>query len=87
MRDPEMLFLDEPTANIDFNAEKKIFELLRNLKTSKTILMVTHDLETLLHTASSVLLINKDIKEYPPEKICRHFMLGLYHAPLTGEPL
>ncbi len=83
--DPEILFLDEPTANTDYEAEKKIFRLLFEYKKTKTILIVTHDLETLIHTADSVLVVNKNVIEYPPEKICRHFALGLYHTPLPEE--
>ena len=44
--DPEILILDEPTASIDMEAEKLIFDLLLSYKGKKTILMVNHDLNT-----------------------------------------
>ncbi|MGC9181003.1 phosphate ABC transporter ATP-binding protein [Thermogladius sp.] len=40
---PEVLLLDEPTANIDVINAKKIEETLRELKNEMTIVMVTHN--------------------------------------------
>lgn len=42
---PEMLFADEPTANLDSASSKQVIELFRklNTETGLTILMVTHE--------------------------------------------
>lgn len=42
---PEMLFADEPTANLDSASSKQVIELFRklNMETGLTILMVTHE--------------------------------------------
>ncbi|MBB5518384.1 ABC transporter ATP-binding protein [Amphiplicatus metriothermophilus] len=50
--DPELLFLDEPTAGLDPIGAAKFDELIVNLKRSLglTVFMVTHDLDT-LHAA------------------------------------
>lgn len=47
--DPELLFLDEPTAGLDPIAAAAFDELIRQLQRSLglTVLMVTHDLDTL----------------------------------------
>lgn len=47
--DPEILFLDEPTAGLDPIGAAKFDELIVNLKKSLglTVFMVTHDLDTL----------------------------------------
>jgi phospholipid/cholesterol/gamma-HCH transport system ATP-binding protein len=47
--DPELLFLDEPTAGLDPIGAAKFDELIVNLKKSLglTVFMVTHDLDTL----------------------------------------
>ena len=42
---PEILILDEPTANMDTESEARLFETLGVLKGSTTILVVTHDTE------------------------------------------
>jgi zinc transport system ATP-binding protein len=41
---PELLVLDEPTANMDAESEARFFETLGKLKESATILIVTHDM-------------------------------------------
>jgi len=50
--DPELLFLDEPTAGLDPIGAAKFDDLIVNLKKflGLTVFMVTHDLDT-LHTA------------------------------------
>ncbi|GHU77930.1 cation ABC transporter ATP-binding protein [Spirochaetia bacterium] len=42
---PEILILDEPTANMDRESAERLFETLGKLKGRTTILIVTHDME------------------------------------------
>jgi zinc transport system ATP-binding protein len=42
---PDLLVLDEPTANMDSESEARLFETLGRLKGKTTILIVTHDTE------------------------------------------
>jgi len=42
---PDILILDEPTANMDEESETRLFETLGVLKAATTILIVTHDTE------------------------------------------
>lgn len=42
--DPELLILDEPTANIDVRGEESIFALLRQYRANMTIIVVSHDI-------------------------------------------
>ncbi|GHT56366.1 ABC transporter ATP-binding protein [Spirochaetia bacterium] len=42
---PEILILDEPTANMDSESAERLFETLGKLKGKTTILIVTHDME------------------------------------------
>jgi zinc transport system ATP-binding protein len=56
---PRLLMLDEPTANIDSEGEAAIHELLRTLAGEQTILMVSHNINTVLECATHVLCINR----------------------------
>lgn len=80
--DPDLLLLDEPTANIDAPSIAAIMHRLELLKQKKTILLVTHDLRTIAERVDRVLCIQKQITVYRPEEICEHFAFGLYHSPL-----
>ncbi|WP_348663740.1 metal ABC transporter ATP-binding protein [Chlamydia vaughanii] len=46
---PQILILDEPTANIDPENQQRILQILTEINTNCTILMITHDLH---HTTS-----------------------------------
>ena len=42
---PELLILDEPSANLDSESETRLFKTLKKLKGIATILIVTHDMD------------------------------------------
>jgi ABC-2 type transport system ATP-binding protein len=44
VHDPELLFLDEPTAPLDPTSKREVGTLLRDLAHSRTVVMTTHDL-------------------------------------------
>ena len=57
--DPELLFLDEPTAGLDPDSAGGIDELVRKLRDlfGLTILMITHDLDLLWQVADRVAVL------------------------------
>lgn len=63
--DPELLFLDEPTAGLDPISATHFDELIRDLQKSLnlTVFMVTHDIDTLRATTDRIaVLVEKAIK-------------------------
>ncbi len=84
---PKILLLDEPTANIDIDGQKKIYELLKELNKEITVITVSHDLSVILEYASKVLHVNKkatfhDLSQKRPleidkEHFCEVEMLNL----------
>lgn len=57
--DPEMLFLDEPTANVAANVEHEIYDLLRDLNDRLTIVVVSHNLNVVTRHASHLACVNR----------------------------
>jgi phospholipid/cholesterol/gamma-HCH transport system ATP-binding protein len=59
--DPELLFLDEPTAGLDPLSAEGIDELVRNLRDALglTIMMSTHDIDLLWRTADRVAVLDE----------------------------
>ena len=57
-----VIFLDEPTAFLDFPSKVELMQLLHNLSrtTGKTIFLSTHDLELALQLADTIWLIDQD---------------------------
>jgi zinc transport system ATP-binding protein len=87
--DPDILLLDEPTANIDPSSRNAISGKLESLKGKKTILLVTHDLQTIIEKVDRILCVQTQVTSYLPRELCEHFAFGLYHTPLlpTQTPL
>ncbi|WVE61550.1 metal ABC transporter ATP-binding protein [Enterococcus faecium] len=58
----EWIFLDEPFVGIDALSERKVFDILQELKNSgKTILIVHHDLHKVEEYFDEVILLNKQL--------------------------
>lgn len=61
-RKPKYLLLDEPTSGIDFEASRRIMELLRTLSDKgMTIVMVTHDVEEGCKLCDQTICINRHV--------------------------
>ena len=85
--EPELLFLDEPTAGLDPDRSDSFVNLIRELhrELKLTVVMVTHDLDTLFELSSSVavladqkLLIKAPVREViaVPHPFIKSFFLG-----------
>lgn len=57
--EPELLFLDEPTAGLDPALSESFVELIRGLhrQLNLTVVMVTHDLDTLIALSSQIAVL------------------------------
>ncbi|MDA7920339.1 ABC transporter ATP-binding protein [Verrucomicrobiales bacterium] len=71
--EPDLLLLDEPTANVDLSVEEQFLETLVELRKKMTILVVTHDLDIVSLVGDSVLCVN--------HRVHRHSL------PLSGETI
>jgi len=58
---PSILLLDEPTASIDVDGQKQIYDLLKELNKTITIIVVSHDISVILSYATKVAHINKTL--------------------------
>jgi zinc transport system ATP-binding protein len=63
--EPEILILDEPTANIDLRLESDIFDLLRGLNARMSILVVSHDIAFISSYVTRVACLNRTL-------VCHH---------------
>jgi zinc transport system ATP-binding protein len=59
--EPEILILDEPTANIDQRLEGEVFDLLAVLNARMTILVVSHDVAFVSGYLSRVACLNRTL--------------------------
>ncbi len=71
VHDPELIFLDEPTAAIDPVLRRKFWEMFRHLAdTGKTVIISTHLMDEALHCDMLTLLSDGQVLLYdPPQTI------------------
>lgn len=80
--EPEMLILDEPTANIDLRAEEDIFSLLKHLPDQPTILVVSHDIGFISQYVNRVACLNRRLVCHATEAITGEIIQHLYGSPV-----
>jgi len=62
---PDLLLLDEPTASVDALVEHNIYSLLKELNETKTIILVSHNLNVVTACVSHVVCINRTADMHP----------------------
>ncbi len=75
LRDPDLLVLDEPTANVDFNGQISLYELIRRIRDRRGcgVLTISHDLHLVMSATDRVICLNAHICcEGRPEAVSRH---------------
>ncbi|WMJ78366.1 ABC transporter ATP-binding protein [Sedimentibacter sp. MB35-C1] len=86
INDPEIVILDEPTVGIDINGRRKIWDMLKYMKTkNKTVLLTTHYIEEAEYLCGRVCLIDKGriIQDNTPRFLKKQ--LGLYTVEYFDE--
>ncbi|MCG7218633.1 ATP-binding cassette domain-containing protein, partial [Candidatus Liberibacter asiaticus] len=55
VKNPKMVFADEPTGNLDSETGTQVFDLLQNLSKEKLVVIVSHDSESAYKYAVRIL--------------------------------
>lgn len=79
---PELLLLDEPTANVDQLVEELLFEILRELNRRMTILLVSHDIGVVSQIVKSVICVNRRVYVHPTSAFTGDLVRELYGSDL-----
>lgn len=79
--DPKVLILDEPTTYVDNKFENKMYEILHELNSSVSIIMVAHDLGMISRHVKSIACVNRSLHYHNSNIISAH-QLNLYDCPM-----
>ncbi|NLO78969.1 MAG: ATP-binding cassette domain-containing protein [Xanthomonadaceae bacterium] len=92
LRNPDLLFLDEPAAGLDVNGQAAIYELIQAIRSRWNcgVLVVSHDLHLVMAASDQVICLNEgriscrgspaSVREHPEYKA----LFGHHVAPAIG---
>jgi len=81
--DPDLLLLDEPTANVDSSSEQEIYELLHRLTERMSIVAVSHNLHVVSRQASHVACVNRTASMVPMASLTEEKLQAVCHGPIA----
>ncbi|MBN2226462.1 MAG: metal ABC transporter ATP-binding protein [candidate division Zixibacteria bacterium] len=76
--EPELLILDEPTANLDALVARELHDLLISLSRNMTVVMVSHDPAFVSEHVKQVICVKHDIKVHPTTRVDSAFLSEIY---------
>jgi zinc transport system ATP-binding protein len=76
--DPEIVLLDEPTANLDPSVQDELYELLHRLNEKLTVLVVSHDVGFVSKYVEKVVCVNRRVALHPVAEIKGELVSSLY---------
>lgn len=74
----DLLILDEPTANIDNKSEEHLFEILTQLNTKMTIILVTHDIGFASKFFNRIACVNRQVVTHPTSELTGELIRNMY---------
>lgn len=80
--EPEILLLDEPTANVDARATSQIYQLLKELNKKKTIIVVTHDMAAVSSYFDSLACLNERLYHHGDKQLDQHTTEQVFGCPV-----
>lgn len=80
--EPDLLLLDEPTANIDPEVEEALFEILKSLNQRMTILFATHDIGFVSQAVKSVICVNRCVVVHPTSELSGQIIKDIYDGEI-----
>ena len=88
LRNPDLLVLDEPAQQVDFQGQIEMFELIENVRRSRGcgVLVVSHDLHMVMRATDRVLCLNGHICcSGAPEAVSAHPEYVALFGPRAAE--
>lgn len=80
--DPEVVILDEPSTYIDKRFEARLYELLAEINKDCAIILVSHDIGTVLQQVKSIACVNETLDYHPDTGISGEWLERNFHCPI-----
>lgn len=80
--DPEILFLDEPTASVDSEFQTDLYDFLKALNKEVTIVVISHDIGIISSHMKSIACVNKYFIFHSGAQITQEMLDMAYQCPV-----
>jgi zinc transport system ATP-binding protein len=80
--DPEILYLDEPTAGIDTEFQSHLYDFLKELNREVTIVVITHDIGVISSYMKSIACLNRHFIFHEGGEITQKMIDMAYQCPV-----
>lgn len=79
---PELLILDEPSTYVDKYYEAKLYEIIEKINKKCTIILVSHDIGTVLQNVKSIACINETLEFHPDTNVSEDWLTQKFNCPI-----
>ncbi len=80
--DPSVLILDEPSTYIDKRFEARLYELLAEINKECAIILVSHDIGTVLQQVKSIACVNETLDYHPDTGVTTEWLERNFNCPI-----
>lgn len=80
--DPQVVILDEPSTYIDKRFEARLYELLAEINKECAIILVSHDIGTVLQQVKSIACVNETLDYHPDTGITGEWLERNFNCPI-----
>lgn len=80
--DPSVLILDEPSTYIDKRFEARLYELLAEINRECAIILVSHDIGTVLQQVKSIACVNETLDYHPDAGVTTEWLERNFNCPI-----
>ncbi len=80
--EPDILILDEPTASIDSQTGRSIFDLFQKLNEKMTLILISHDIGAISQSVKQIACLNKTLVFHDSREITREMLEDTYQCPV-----
>ncbi|WP_321334217.1 ABC transporter ATP-binding protein [uncultured Bacteroides sp.] len=79
---PQLVILDEPSTYIDKQFEARLYKLLSEINRECAIILVSHDIGTVLQNVKSIACVNETLDYHPDTGITSEWLERNFHCPI-----
>ncbi len=80
--EPDVVILDEPNTYIDKQFEAKLYDLLARINQQRAIILVSHDIGTVLQNVKTIACVNETLHYHPDTEISSEWLEKRFGCPI-----